>query len=91
MKDLNLKKTSAATTTPTSSTTPTPTLSHSTIAVDDNIHCSRVINLNFLLLFFSVDLYPVKSCKKNILMAQLRWHVAIALLFVSCATELWVN
>jgi hypothetical protein len=31
--------------------------SHSTIVVDDNFHCSRVINLNFLQLF-SVDLDP---------------------------------
>jgi hypothetical protein len=52
-------------------------ISHSTIVVDDNIHCSRVINLNFLNLF-RVDLVPVKPFKKNILMAQLRWHVAIA-------------
>jgi hypothetical protein len=43
--------------------------SPSTIVVDDNIHCSRVINLNFLQLF-SVDLDPAKPCKKNILMAQ---------------------
>ena len=42
--------------------------SHSTIVVNDNIHCSRVVNLNFLHLF-NVDLDPAKPCKKNILMA----------------------
>jgi hypothetical protein len=50
--------------------------SHSTIVVDDNIHCCTAINKNFLHLF-SVDLDLVKPCKENILMAQLRWHVAI--------------
>jgi hypothetical protein len=39
-------------------------ISHSTIVVDDNIHCSRVINLNFLLVFI-VDLVPVKPFKKK--------------------------
>jgi hypothetical protein len=33
--------------------------------------------LNFLLVF-RVDLVPVKPFQKKILMAQLRWHVAIA-------------
>jgi hypothetical protein len=43
-------------------------ISHSTIVVDDNIHCSSVINSNFLLLI-SDDIDPVKPSKKNILMA----------------------
>jgi hypothetical protein len=46
-------------------------ISHSTIVVDDNIHCSRVINLSFLNLF-RVDIDPVKPYKKNILKVQLR-------------------
>ena len=36
-------------------------ISHSTIVVDNNIHCSRVVIENFLLLF-SADLGPVKQC-----------------------------
>jgi hypothetical protein len=52
-------------------------ISYSTIVADDNIHCSRVINLNFLLVF-RVDLVPVKPFQKQILMAQPRWNVAIA-------------
>jgi hypothetical protein len=29
-------------------------------------------------IFIRIDLVPMKPFKKNILMAQLRWHVAIA-------------
>jgi hypothetical protein len=43
-------------------------ISHSTIVVDDNIHCSSVIKSKFSLIV-SVDIDPVKPCKKNILMA----------------------
>jgi hypothetical protein len=40
--------------------------------------CSRVVYKKFLLVF-SVYIDPVKPCKKNILMVQLRWHVAMAI------------
>ena len=38
-------------------------ISHSTIVVDNSVHCSRVVTENILLVF-SVDLDPVKPCKK---------------------------